>query len=37
MNQTIGEIDQWIEQLSNCKPLHEDDVKKLCDKVDFFY
>jgi len=27
------EIDGWIEQLSQCKPLSEGDVKKLCDKV----
>lgn len=27
------EIDGWIEQLSQCKPLTEADVKKLCDKV----
>jgi hypothetical protein len=27
------EIDGWIEQLSQCKPLSEADVKKLCDKV----
>jgi len=27
------EIDGWIEQLSQCKPLSEVDVKKLCDKV----
>jgi serine/threonine-protein phosphatase 2A catalytic subunit len=27
------EIDGWIEQLSQCKQLAENDVKKLCDKV----
>jgi len=27
------EIDGWIEQLGQCKPLSEGDVKKLCDKV----
>ena len=27
------EIDGWIEQLSQCKQLTENDVKKLCDKV----
>jgi hypothetical protein len=29
----IGEVDQWISQLSQCKQLSESDVKKLCDKV----
>ncbi|PPQ98755.1 phosphatase sit4 [Panaeolus cyanescens] len=28
-----AEIDQWIEQLSQCKQLSEADVKKLCDKT----
>ena len=28
-----GEIDGWIEILSKCKQLPEDDVKRLCDKV----
>jgi hypothetical protein len=28
-----GEIDAWIEILSKCKQLPEDDVKRLCDKV----
>lgn len=27
------EIDSWIAQLSDCKQLSENDVKKLCDKV----
>ena len=27
------EIDGWIEQLSQCKQLTENDVKKLCEKV----
>jgi len=27
------EIDGWIEQLTQCKQLPENDVKKLCDKV----
>jgi hypothetical protein len=27
------EIDGWIQQLSDCKQLSENDVKKLCDKV----
>ena len=28
-----GEVDGWIETLSKCKQLPEDDVKRLCDKV----
>ncbi len=27
------EIDGWIEQLTACKQLSEDSVKRLCDKV----
>lgn len=28
------ELDQWIEQLMDCKPLTEAQVKTLCEKVD---
>jgi hypothetical protein len=28
-----GELDGWIEILSKCRQLPEDDVKRLCDKV----
>ena len=27
------ELDQWIDQLMDCKPLTEAQVKTLCDKV----
>ena len=27
------EVDGWISQLMGCKPLSENEVKKLCDKV----
>jgi len=27
------ELDQWVEQLMDCKPLTEAQVKTLCDKV----
>jgi len=27
------EVDGWIAQLMQCKPLSETEVKKLCDKV----
>ena len=27
------ELDQWIEQLMDCKQLAENNVKTLCDKV----
>lgn len=30
------EVDGWIAQLMQCKPLSETEVKKLCDKVGFF-
>jgi serine/threonine-protein phosphatase 2A catalytic subunit len=32
-----GEVDAWIEQLSQCKQLSEQDVKRLCDKVRAFF
>lgn len=27
------DVDAWIAQLMQCKPLNEAEVKKLCDKV----
>ena len=27
------ELDGWVAQLMQCKPLGENEVKKLCDKV----
>lgn len=27
------DIDQWLSQLYECKPLNENQVKLLCDKV----
>ena len=27
------ELDQWIEQLNECKQLSENQVKSLCEKV----
>ena len=29
----LGELENWLEHLSECKPLGEEQVKKLCDKV----
>lgn len=29
------ELDQWIEQLNDCKQLSENQVKTLCEKVKF--
>ena len=29
----IGDLDKWIEQLKNCQPLEECQVKILCEKV----
>lgn len=31
------ELDQWIEQLNDCKQLTENQVKTLCDKVMIIY
>jgi hypothetical protein len=33
---TGKELDQWIEQLYECKQLTESQVKTLCDKVRFY-
>jgi len=33
LQSTGGEVDSWIELLSKCKQLAEEDVKRLCDKV----
>lgn len=32
----MKELDQWVEQLMDCKQLTEGQVKQLCDKVIFF-
>lgn len=29
----LKELDQWIEQLNDCKQLQESQVKTLCEKV----
>ena len=29
----IADFDKWIEQLKNCQPLEECQVKILCEKV----
>lgn len=31
------DVDAWIAQLMQCKPLSEAEVKKLCDKVSFTF
>ena len=31
------DLDQWIEQLNECKQLSENQVKSLTDKVFFYY
>lgn len=33
---TLKDLDQWIEQLNECKQLTETQVKTLCDKVGLF-
>ena len=32
-NQSIGQVDDWLAHLRDCKPLPESDVKQLCDKA----
>jgi len=29
----IGELEGWLEHLSHCKPLGEEQVRRLCEKV----
>lgn len=31
------ELDQWIEQLNECKQLSEGQVKTLCEKVRYYF
>ena len=33
----IKELDQWIEQLNECKQLAENQVKTLCEKVNCLF
>lgn len=33
---TLKDLDQWIEQLNECKQLTETQVKTLCDMVSSF-
>lgn len=32
---SLKELDQWVEQLNDCKQLTESQVKTLCDKVSY--
>jgi serine/threonine-protein phosphatase 2A catalytic subunit len=34
---TLKDLDQWIEQLNECKQLTETQVKTLCDKASIFH
>ena len=34
---TLKDLDQWIEQLNECKQLTETQVKILCEKVREFF
>lgn len=34
---TLKDLDQWIEQLNECKQLTESQVKILCEKVRIFF
>lgn len=33
---SIGDVDKWIAQLYECKPLSEVEIKRLCEKVRAF-
>ena len=33
----IADLDKWIEQLKECQPLEECQVKILCEKVNYNY
>ena len=33
---SIPTLDSWIDSLMNCKQLAENDVQRLCEKVDLF-
>ena len=30
------DVDGWVAQLMQCKPLSEGEVKKLCEKVSYY-
>jgi len=32
-NSSMKELDQWIEELNKCRPLAENQIKTLCEKV----
>ena len=32
-----ADVDGWIERLTECKPLAENEVKRLCEKVEFHH
>lgn len=34
---SIPTLDGWIESLMTCKQLSEEDVRRLCDRVGFFF
>jgi serine/threonine-protein phosphatase 2A catalytic subunit len=34
---SVADVDEWISQLSECKPLSEGEIKKLCDKVKYSF
>jgi len=31
------DVDGWVAQLMQCKPLSEGEVKKLCEKVSYYF
>lgn len=34
-NNSVNDLDRWIEKLNDCKPLTETEVKLLCELVSF--
>lgn len=33
IEESVNDLDKWIEKLNDCKPLTEAEVKQLCDMV----
>ncbi len=32
-DESVHDLDKWIEKLTNCKPLTENEIKQLCEMV----
>lgn len=33
LDDSVHDLDKWIEKLTNCKPLTENEIKLLCEMV----